>query len=80
MLELTLHGYLPLTKLKCFDFCDISNSKTSILGYQTCRSCVNLCTMGQTQQQDLLLSASLLSKIDKLREKNIGKHVPLPQV
>lgn len=36
--------------------------------------------MGQTQQQDLLLSASLLSKIDKLREKNLGKHVPLPQV
>jgi GTPase SAR1 family protein len=29
---------------------------------------------------DLLLSASLLEKIDKLRERNIGKHVPLPQV
>jgi hypothetical protein len=34
----------------------------------------------QDHQQDLLLSASLLRKIDKLREKNIGKHVPLPQV
>ncbi|KAK4042400.1 hypothetical protein C8A01DRAFT_33471 [Parachaetomium inaequale] len=32
------------------------------------------------QQQDLLVSASLLRKIDKLRERNIGKHVPLPQL
>jgi hypothetical protein len=34
----------------------------------------------QDNQQDLLVSASLLRKIDRLREKNIGKHVPLPQV
>lgn len=34
----------------------------------------------QTGQQDLLVSASILRKIDKLRERNIGKHVPLPQV
>lgn len=34
----------------------------------------------QDQQKDLLVSASLLRKIDKLREKNIGKHVPLPQL
>ncbi len=31
-------------------------------------------------EQDLLVSAALLRKIDKLREINIGKHVPLPQV
>jgi hypothetical protein len=30
--------------------------------------------------QDHLVSAALLRKIDKLRERNIGKHVPLPQV
>ncbi|KAG7293325.1 hypothetical protein NEMBOFW57_003373 [Staphylotrichum longicolle] len=34
----------------------------------------------QTGQQDLLVSASILRKIDKLRERNIGKHVPLPQL
>ncbi|KAH6853441.1 COG4 transport protein-domain-containing protein [Chaetomium sp. MPI-CAGE-AT-0009] len=34
----------------------------------------------QNQQQDLLLSASLLRKIDKLREKNIGTHIGLPQL
>ncbi|KAH6651076.1 COG4 transport protein-domain-containing protein [Chaetomium tenue] len=34
----------------------------------------------QDQQQSPLVSASLLRKIDKLREKNIGKHVPLPQL
>ncbi|KAK4147908.1 COG4 transport protein-domain-containing protein [Dichotomopilus funicola] len=34
----------------------------------------------QQQPQDLLVSASLLRKIDKLRERNIGTHVALPQV
>ncbi|KAK3309619.1 P-loop containing nucleoside triphosphate hydrolase protein [Chaetomium strumarium] len=34
----------------------------------------------QTPQQDLLVSASLLWKIDKLRERNIGTLVPLPQL
>ena len=29
---------------------------------------------------NLLNSSELLKKIDKLREKNVGKHVPLPQV
>lgn len=31
-------------------------------------------------RQETLASPALLAKIDKLREKNIGKHVPLPQV
>lgn len=31
-------------------------------------------------QQDHLVSTALLEKIDKLRERNIGKEVPLPQV
>ncbi|KAK3904321.1 hypothetical protein C8A05DRAFT_31904 [Staphylotrichum tortipilum] len=34
----------------------------------------------ESSQQDLLLSDALLRKIDKLREINIGKHVPLPQL
>ncbi|KAK3300059.1 COG4 transport protein-domain-containing protein [Chaetomium fimeti] len=34
----------------------------------------------QDRQHDNLVSASLLRKIDKLRDKNIGKHVPLPQL
>ncbi|GKZ17256.1 hypothetical protein AbraIFM66951_010579 [Aspergillus brasiliensis] len=29
---------------------------------------------------NLLNSSELLKKVDKLREKNIGKHVPLPQL
>ncbi|GAB1310123.1 Golgi transport complex subunit 4 [Madurella fahalii] len=36
--------------------------------------------MAQAAQQDPLVNAFLLQKIDKLREKNIGKHVPLPQL
>ncbi|KAK4181009.1 P-loop containing nucleoside triphosphate hydrolase protein [Triangularia setosa] len=33
-----------------------------------------------TLQDNLLASPKLLLKIDKLRERNIGKHVPLPQL
>ncbi|KAK0747892.1 P-loop containing nucleoside triphosphate hydrolase protein [Apiosordaria backusii] len=33
-----------------------------------------------TTQDNLLASPALLAKIDKLRERNIGKHVPLPQL
>ncbi|KAK4116237.1 hypothetical protein N656DRAFT_765234 [Canariomyces notabilis] len=33
-----------------------------------------------TPDRNSLLSDSLLKKIDELREKNIGKHVPLPQL
>lgn len=36
--------------------------------------------MPESSKQDPLVSASILQKIDQLREKNIGKHVPLPQV
>ncbi|KAL2174718.1 COG4 transport protein-domain-containing protein [Thermothelomyces heterothallicus CBS 202.75] len=36
--------------------------------------------MAQVQKQELLVSASLVGKIDKLREINVGKHVPLPQL
>lgn len=35
--------------------------------------------MVRIAQQDPLVNAILLQKIDKLREKSIGKHVPLPQ-
>ncbi|KAL2270928.1 hypothetical protein VTJ83DRAFT_299 [Remersonia thermophila] len=31
-------------------------------------------------KDDHLVSASLLEKIDKLREKNVGQHIPLPQL
>jgi hypothetical protein len=31
-------------------------------------------------QLDLLTSPDLLRKVDELREKNVGSHVPLPQV
>ncbi|KAL2136255.1 hypothetical protein VTI74DRAFT_4688 [Chaetomium olivicolor] len=36
--------------------------------------------MTQTTHEERLVSHSLLRKIDLLREKNIGKHVPLPQL
>ncbi|KAK3394416.1 P-loop containing nucleoside triphosphate hydrolase protein [Podospora didyma] len=39
--------------------------------------------MGSTikhEETGPLISPSLLQKIDKLREKNIGKHIPLPQL
>ncbi|KAK4129282.1 COG4-domain-containing protein [Parathielavia appendiculata] len=34
----------------------------------------------RTPKENHLVSASLLRKIDKLRERNISKHVPLPQL
>jgi hypothetical protein len=33
-----------------------------------------------THKSDHLANPALLRKIDELRERNIGKHVPLPQV
>jgi hypothetical protein len=33
-----------------------------------------------TSKSDHLASPALLRKIDQLREKNVGQHVPLPQV
>ncbi|KAK4202445.1 P-loop containing nucleoside triphosphate hydrolase protein [Triangularia verruculosa] len=37
-------------------------------------------TMKDTAQDGLLASPALLAKIDKLRERNIGSHIPLPQL
>lgn len=36
--------------------------------------------MTQTSGEQHLVSPSILQKIDRLREKNVGKHIPLPQV
>ncbi|PWY92857.1 hypothetical protein BO70DRAFT_425511 [Aspergillus heteromorphus CBS 117.55] len=37
-------------------------------------------TLEETGESNLLSNSDLLRKIDRLREKNVGKHVPLPQL
>lgn len=65
-----------------------SPSHFELLSVQTLHTCLHL-SAGSTVNMPVeegasgpkhLNSSELLKKIDKLREKNIGKYVPLPQV
>ena len=72
------YGHFDSTYLSHFEF--LFQREASLLPFLDEPSITMQASQQGSQAPQHLVSASLLRKIDKLREKNIGKHVPLPQV